>query len=353
MAKVKEVIITDIAYENKPVDDKGNPVPLSTICVKDASAGGKGNSNNSYVRPFGPLKQIPLIGEQVMVVQGPSWNASTSTLTDVGYYYPPFNVHNNINIGILPKTFLRNTSAQDATQYRNSFVPIRELASKVHIGETFKEVPTVKPIQPYEGDTILEGRFGQSIRMSSTIIENKHPLSRKGKNVYEIRGCDDWQGDTSGAPITWITNGLKPIAGSAQYTAESFENDASTICLTAGQKLVTFQTAQPNLGPDVRKSNIADVNQVIINSDRLVFNAKKEHIVLSAKRSVTVATPDWAADMNEVLSIMDEFLKIMQRITNGSSAYPTTPGLGNGPTLANPAAGQVAALVRRMAALKQ
>ena len=130
-------------------------------------------------------------------------------------------------------------------------------------------------------------------------------------------------------------------------------NDASTICLRARLKLVTFQTAQPNLGPDVRKSNIADVNQVIINSDRLVFNAKKEHIVLSAKRSVTVATPDWAADMNEVLTIMDEFLKIMQRITNGSSAYPTTPGLGNGPTLANPAAGQVAALVRRMAALKQ
>ena len=140
---------------------------------------------------------------------------------------------------------------------------------------------------------------------------------------------------------------------SNRYSKESFELDKATICMTSGQKLKTFETAQPNLGIGVPRSNKADSSQVVITSDRLVFNAKKEYLILAAKRSVQVATPDWAADMNEVLTIMDELLNIMQRITSASSPYPTTPGIGNGPTLANPEAGAVAALVSRMSRLKQ
>ena len=57
--------------------------------------------------------------------------------------------------------------------------------------------------------------------------------------------------------------------------------------------------------------------------------------------------------MNEVLSIMDEFLKVMQQITSGASPYPTAPGFFNAPTVANPAAGDIQALVTRMEQLKQ
>lgn len=353
MAKSKEVITTETAYQNFPVDDDGNAIPLGSIEVKDSPAAG-GNSRNTFVSPLGPLKQIPLIGEHVHIIQGPSWNGSPSTLTDKGYYFAPFDIQNNINIKILPKTFTKRKSEETlGDEYVASNVPRRATSADAKIGETFTQVDTVKSLQPYEGDTILEGRYGQAIRMSSTILENNHPQARLGRGVYENRGCDDWQGETPGAPITWITNGVTPIGGSARYTTENLDTDAATIVMTAGQKLVSFQTAQPNLGPDVEKSNKADVNQVVINSDRIVFNARQEHIVLAAKRSVTVATPDWAADMNEVLTIMDELLKIMQRITGGSSPYPTTPGIGNGPTLANPEAGAVRALVSRMAALKQ
>ena len=40
MAKSKEVITTETAYQNFPVDDDGNAIPLGSIEVKDSPAAG-------------------------------------------------------------------------------------------------------------------------------------------------------------------------------------------------------------------------------------------------------------------------------------------------------------------------
>jgi len=358
MSKILEVIDTTNAYISKPKDEEGERLPLGSVKVRSAGGGGKKNIKDEWAIPLGPIKRIPLIGEHVFTFQGPSWSSDPGNNPQRPYYLTSCNVQDNLNLGILPQTFLRgkDTPTGQLADFLNSLGnPQKETALDPFMGQTFQEKETVKPVQPYEGDTILEGRWGQTIRMSSTVEDSPHPEATEGKDAYEIKACADWEGGVFGAgsPITFITNGHAPKGGPAQYTKESFEKDKSVICMTSGQKLKTFETAQPNLGTGVPRSNKSDSSQVVISSDRLVFNAKKEYLILAAKRSVQIATPDWAADMNEVLSIMDEFLKVMQQITSGASAYPTAPGLGNGPTLANPATGDISALVSRMSALKQ
>ena len=358
MSKILEVIDTTNAYISKPEDAEGERLPLGSVKVRSAGGGGKKNIKDEWAIPLGPIKRIPLIGEHVFTFQGPSWSSDPGNNPQRPYYLTSCNVQDNLNLAILPQTFLRgkDTPTGQLADFLNSLGnPQKETALDPFMGQTFQEKETVKPVQPYEGDTIIEGRWGQTIRMSSTVEDSPHPEATEGKDLYEIKACADWEGGVFGAgsPILFITNGHAPKGGPAEYTKESFEKDKAVICMTSGQKLKTFETAQPNLGIGVPKSNKSDSSQIILSSDRLVLNAKKEYLVLAAKRSVQVATPDWAADMNEVLSIMDDFLKVMQKITSGASAYPTTPGLGNGPTLANPAAGDVAALVARMSQLKQ
>ena len=356
--KILEVIDTTTAYSSTPKNDEGERLPLGAIKVRSAGGGGKKNTNDEFAIPLGPVKRIPLVGEHVMTFRGPSWSADPGDNPERAYYLTSCNVQDNLNLGILPQTFLRgrNNPIGQLSDFLNSLGnPQKETALDPFLGQTFQERETIKPVQPYEGDTLIEGRWGQTIRMTSTIEDSPHPDATEGKDVYEIPGCSDWEGGVFGAgsPIMFITNGHFPIPGPNRYSKESFELDKSTICMTSGQKLKTFETAQPNLGIGVPRSNKADTSQVVITSDRLVFNAKREYLILAAKRSVQVATPNWAADMNEVLTIMDELLNIMQRITSASSPYPTTPGIGNGPTLANPEAGAVAALVSRMSRLKQ
>ena len=371
MSQVVEVKSTANAYVNKPKDTiKGSneDLPLGSIFYVSADGSGRTNPGGEWAIPLGPVKRIPLEGEHVIIFKGPSWSADAGNKELGSYYLTSCNIQGNVNLGILPQTYLRGRS--NPTGQLDDFLdsqgnPKTATADDPFLGNTFQE-STVQPVQPYEGDTIIESRWGSVIRFTSTIEDSPHPEA-KGTSAYEIPPSDWEGGNGPGSPLTIITNGLKPAGDEAAYTAESFEDDNATIMMTSGQKIKTFETAQPNLGAGVDTSNASETPQVIISSDRLVFNAKSEHVIIAASEDVIVATPDWAAEMNEVHSIlndflanMDDFAAALEKITAGSAPYPTAPGLGNGPTLANPEAGSVAAvkaaqaqLVSRMEALKQ
>ena len=357
MSKVLEVIDTLAAYTNTPTDSEGERLPLGAVKVR-TQGNPRGNEDDQWAVPLGPIRRIPLVGEHVFTFKGPSWSADPTATRQINYYMTSVNAQDSLNIAIIPQQFLRGTGENDGKKKLEDFVNYYGIPQKISpidpfMGQTFQERGDIKPIQPYEGDTIIDGRWGQAIRFSSTVEKNTHRESLIGKNQYAIQGCNDWEGPYPGAPIMFITNGIAPQRGITRYTKESWIRDEATICMTSGQKLKTFKPAQPNLGVDVITPNKAAVSQVAISSDRLHFNAKREFLILSAKRSVQIATPDWAADMNEILSIMEEFLQVMQRITNGSSPYPTVPGIGNAPTMANPEAGAIASLVSRIQAQRQ
>ena len=345
-----EVIAIDKAF--KPSRSKlGIPLKLGAVKIRMAKSTGGGPRIERFAYPLFNFQQVPLVGEHIAVIKGPSSLTNPGTMATTFFYLGPISIHGNNHLNPMPGAFDVDKAGGGAVGVASSVGATALSKLRYKPGANFKEAKDVLKLQPYEGDTILESRFGQVIRMSSTVTNSPHPDATEGIDLYEIKACADWEGGTmQSSPIMIITNGLAPVGGPATYTKESFEDDKATICMTSGQKLKRFETAQSNLGQGVDQANKSEVSQVIISSDRLVFNAKEEHVILSAKESVQIATPDWAADMNEVLSIMDEFLQAMQKITSGQSQYPTPVG---GPTLANPEAGTIQALVQRMAQLKQ
>ena len=91
---------------------------------------------------------------------------------------------------------------------------------------------------PFEGDMILEGRFGNSIRFGSS--------NPRGKNEWS-------ENDSEGEPITIISNGQ----GSTEYTPlEDINNDASSIYLTSNHNIQNFKISSNNfqsLGSNFRE----------------------------------------------------------------------------------------------------
>jgi hypothetical protein len=136
---------------------------------------------------------------------------------------------------------------------------------------------------PFMGDSLLEGRHGQSLRFGSTAksqSEKKNNWSTTGNN---------------GDPITILRNG-QPINVSDRGwipITEDISNDLSSIYLTSYQQLNTFKVAselyQSYKTPPTFPSQYKNP-QVILNSDRIVINAKTDSVLLSAQTSIGMST---------------------------------------------------------------
>ena len=180
------------------------------------------------------LKQYPLLGEIVLIFAGPSSRLNDSMYEVDYYYFPSYALWGSVNHNAFPNMqeyaeYLKTYYSQPGYNYDTN-APIPEMP----IGTYFQE-NTVKSLRPFEGDTLLEGRFGQSIRFGST-----NP-SKKTENTWSNSG-------TEGNPITIIRNGEgKSPINSADLRVtkqpwnpivENINYDDSSIYLTSGQSIV-------------------------------------------------------------------------------------------------------------------
>ena len=129
---------------------------------------------------------------------------------------------------------------------------------------------------------------------------------------------------------------------SKHYAIENPDDDKSWIYLTSSQKIEKFKTAQRKLGEGVDPFSVYMKPQVIIGSDRLIFNAKKDEIVLVARKDVKIATPKWQTDMDEFFTqihkLIQEVIKQNKNLeaahkeigavaqSNATSIHPTPVG---------------------------
>ena len=135
-------VIGTIRYNNI-MDEK----PLSTEQLPSA-------------RPlFYNFSQYPTINEIVHILVAPK-NSFNNTGAVKQYYLPPVNIHGSPNHNALQNQLT-------PTEYING----RETGNK----GWFIERPSIKPLLPYEGDVMVEGRFGNSIRFGSTTYNTHQP----------------------------------------------------------------------------------------------------------------------------------------------------------------------------------
>jgi len=323
--EIGQVLETYLPTQFKETKDlKGNPLPQGTIRVRFLGV-------EDYAYPADPQSTpVPLYGEQVLCMSLPSGD-STKRDQNTWYYTAVVNAHGNINNAVLP--FLQDKKTEETTDPAS---PI----TKTGVGKkpdqiSFTEQDIVS-IQPFQGDTNYADRFGSMLRFSSTHKDN---LDKYQNEPF-------WKGEIAGDPFVSLTCGvLGSVTGKSNekyYTIESPKNDASFIYLTSTQYFDTLSFSQKKVGKSVKSLNDYKDSQVIIGSDRLVFDARKDEVLLVSKKDVKIATPAWQTDMNEfftqMLKLIEEVIKQNQNlemahieiaalgINSATSIHPTGVG---------------------------
>ena len=232
---------------------------------------------------FPNVKNFPLINEVVFCITAPSGDYSSNTGNISYYYLTPLNIWKNINTNPTPNPFTnlkpdsQNKTIQEV-EAGSTNKSSEENTNEFKPGTYFEEKSDVFPLYPFEGDYIIEGRWGNSIRFGST-AENLTPWSVTG---------------SAGDPITIIRNGQNPeLVGPAQSTTiEDINKDQSSIYVTSTQQ-IPIEVASTN--DYLSYSENAPIepkayskSQVILNSGRLVLNAKEDHILLSSNKTINL-----------------------------------------------------------------
>jgi len=195
----------------------------------------------------------PVVDEIVNLIESP-FNLNTSENNKCFYYLSSVNLWNTPNHNAFP--FL--TPANSKTFIKAQLNSPTDFSQ----GE-FIEQSNIRGILPQMGDTLLEGRNGQSIRFSN----------KKGN------------------PITYIRNGqdrTTPSSGFENIT-ENVKNDLSSIYLTSTQKIKNLTLVDENFvsysTPPITPSQF-NLPQVILNSDRIIIEAETDSVLVSAGKSV-------------------------------------------------------------------
>lgn len=241
------------------------------------------------------IKQMPIIGEIVFVCLAPTPFHSGASNAREYYYTMPIAIQGSVHHNGLPGAGdIPNTQEDTKNKIGLASLGIPSTTNQNNISSktidpTFPERLDLFPIQPFSGDLIIEGRWGQSIRFGSTVDLRRSYI--KEPNWSKGTGA-------TGNPIMIISNGTNPKSSTKtlnEFHMESPDEDDSSIWLTSGQS-IKFKPASkysPSITDkeiDLFKKNDFGGNQVIISSDRIILNSKKQEIVGFAKEGIGFAT---------------------------------------------------------------
>ena len=133
-------------------------------------------STDAFALPLFPnVTHIPVENEIVYIIQLPSNNIQDNVNSTVYYYFQPINIWGSVHHNAIPdpvgNLFNRSDSAQANDYQKTEGGTIRRVTdggTEIDLGDDFNENISVRNLQPYEGDIIYEGRWGQSLRFGST-----------------------------------------------------------------------------------------------------------------------------------------------------------------------------------------
>lgn len=186
-------------------------------------------SSMPFAKPFNSNnKKLPLINEIVYIIQLPD-NSTQGNNNIINYYIDTISIWNHPHHNALPQ------SGSFSKEYiETESGTVRKLDTEpdnVFLGNTFKEKSNIHPLLPFEGDSLFEGRWGQSIRFGST-VKSKNSWSNSGEN---------------GDPILIIRNGQ---GNQTQYgwipVIEDINNDDSSMYFTTNQ-VIPIKVASSNM----------------------------------------------------------------------------------------------------------
>lgn len=268
-------VIDVVSQNNKSIGDI-----LVTIKKED------GTFKNEVASPMSPhFISLPLPNERVTLMQ--------DTLSSKWYYLTSIRNGGYVNHmgNAIKRVFERDTST-------------------LYTGKTFAPNPSLRTLNLYEGDIILQGRTGQSIRFGNKQESTQTPWSIDGEE---------------GTPIITIRSGVTQI--------EDLNTDFSSIYLTAGQSLpIILKSALP---VEYTRPDLYDNNQIIITSDRLTMYTREDDIVLSSATNIGLSTSKWAIDISTLLDqialLCDHVITLSKHISDQGLYSATSTMISSAP----------------------
>lgn len=294
------------------------------------------------------ITQYPLINELVLILQ----------IGNSFYYTKPFNKYNFL--GSNPDFYIELSNSSNgsklipdgASELKQSYLkhPLYSSNSDIgYLGKNFVLNPNIRHVKISEGDTVIESRFGQSIRFSAydsqltsnvnkgsayTVPKNKLRFSKDGsygnpKIVIRNRQRDlkqDFQIQLHPKlPILEkikLNDSEKNYGG---YIEENINYDGSTIEIISGELISAWKTTvyksifsvksdnETNIISGEEQSNFCPAgstsfkfptllngDQVIINSDRLILSSRfSETFHFSKKRYSIVTDSEYTVDAHD------------------------------------------------------
>lgn len=210
----------------------------------------KSNEDKIKVAPLNSnIKEYPLPGEYVIVAK----------YLEDRYYTQKINLFNSVNLNSFPgmSDVINPTSLENYN-------------TKNFIGNDY-----IRQLKLHEGDISFNGRFGQSIKFGSNITE----LVDKDKNLLPDTGKPQ-------SPNIIIRTGQGIISTTPNKPVkEDINKDGASIWMTTNQNvpLNRHKSKITNLEPKK-----FDGKQIILNSDRVVFNSRLNNTFLYSSKDINL-----------------------------------------------------------------
>jgi hypothetical protein len=247
---------------------------------------------------------LPVVNESVIIIKGESGR----------YYYlsiPPVNFYDQITVD---NEDLVGGDGEENVKINlhnyDSFVVDDGNDTQVY-GTTLTEdfiaaTDIVKSRNVNEGDNLIQGRYGSSIKFTSKNELNATPWSLEGED---------------GQPVIAIRCGQEQL--------EDPTTDNSFIYLLSDQSFdfgdIEFSPESGNVG-ETMDAYVG--GQVIIGADRLTLLSKADDISISSKSLVSISTAKWAVDMDVLMDQVKALATQLDALCAGKATLVT----GVGPT---------------------
>lgn len=331
MFLIAEVVDTKKAFKPKQKDDEGNEIALGSIQIRILPGPGYGGPTNIvHARPAVFNRRIPLIGEHVLVSAAPV-NSEYDQFIKGSHlvYYDPINILDDLTINMIPKSWKRKGSANTGKDSKGP-------NDQEKPGYTFPDNPKkVSNIQPYEGDDIIEGRLGQSLRFTSTVEGDLSIYSQKPW----------WKQGSKGDPLAIIRvakptqsgdHRYKTVDGKwkskSDYTVEDPDVDQASIYFTSTQSLPKIKAGFEK-NKEAKKIGAYAGGQVVVHSDRVVLNAKKDIIMVIGKtqaiitsNKVSFQSASHNVDLDDLMTYIKDLTKLCTNLASAKAKYATPAG---------------------------
>ena len=222
----------------------------------------------------GNLREYPLAGELVEIVE----------YFGIPFYGKRVNWLNTVNGSIAFDIGHQLDSGVGGTDFKKAELvgPRTFDTEDEKPGQFFFENHFIQPLNPSEGDVSFEGRFGNTLRLG-------HMAREEGKNPYELANIKLRVGQLTDAEANDRgSDKEEAFAIPNRPLDEHINDDGCSLWMTLGEE-VLFSPGKPtepaeNLFKSLEAPpEVYDGKQIILNSDRIIFNTKAKEMMCFSK----------------------------------------------------------------------